>query len=272
MLRKIKIMLVDFINIYMNKKVMRSSAALSYYLMLTFFPFLICLNWIVGLFDIDFNKIAHTVGGIIPSSAFEIMEGYMDYVYSNQSNALLVAGGIMFMTGLSAAFRLIVVTLEDINGVKRPKGLRFYMWGIISSTVFLFGTYIFLMIAMFGSIIIDFIHKYIKINLHLFETLPYWMLFAYMFIVLTFLYKKSHPKGYPVKMVWKGALASSVGVIFISRLFSLFISLSTRYSLVYGSLSSVILLMVWLFVCSNVILCGNVLNHGFAKLRESGGK
>ena len=68
------------------------------------------------------------MGGIIPSSAFEIMEGYMDYVYSNQTNALLIAGGIMFMTGLSAAFRLIVVTLEDINGVKRIKGLKFYLW------------------------------------------------------------------------------------------------------------------------------------------------
>ena len=272
MLKKAKIMLIDFITTYMHKKVMRSAAALSYYLMLTFFPFLICFNWILGLFDIDFNKIAQTLGGIIPSSAFEIMEGYMDYVYSNQTNALLIAGGIMFMTGLSAAFRLIVVTLEDINGVKRIKGLKFYLWGITSSTIFLFGTYLFLMIAMFSGIIIDFIHKYIRINLHIFETLPYWLLFAYMFIVLTILYKKSHPKGYPIKWVWKGALASSIGVIFISRIFSIFIGFSTRYSLVYGSLSSVILLMGWLFMCSNVILCGNVLNHGFAKLRETGGK
>ena len=272
MLKKLKIIVVDFTATFMNKKVMRSAAALSYYLMLTFFPFLICFNWIIGLFDIDFAKIAQAVNGIIPASAFEIMEAYMEYVYSNQSKALLIAGAVMFMTGLSAAFRLIVTTLEDINGVKRIKGLNFYIWGIISSTVFMFGTYIFLMIAMFSGLIIDFIRKYIGIDLRIFEALPYVLLFAYLFIVLTVLYKKSHPKGYPIARVWKGALAGAIGTIFISIIFSRFIEFSARYSLVYGSLSSVILLMVWIFFCSNVIICGNILNNGIEKIRESRGR
>lgn len=265
---KTKVMLVNLVTMYLHKKVMRSSAALSYYLMLTFFPFLICFSWIISLFNINFDKVAKLVNGIIPASAIEIMEGYMVYVQSNQSKTLLIVGGIMFMTGLSAAFRLIVVGLEDINGTKRIKGLKFYMWGIASSSIFIFGTYLLLMISMISGVIINFLQRHIYLDPHLFETLPYTLLLGYMFLVLIFLYKKSHPKGYPIKWVWKGALAAAIGIILVSIIFSKFIGLSTRYSLVYGSLSSVILLMVWLFACSNVIFCGNILNHGLSKIRE----
>lgn len=264
----IRSVIVDFIDIFIRKKVMRSSAALSYYLMLSFFPFLICLNWIIGLFDIDFYEVANAVNGILPASAIDIVKTYMNYVYLNQSHTLLIAGVIMFITGLSAAFRLIIVTLEDINGVKRIKGIRFYISGIISSTVFLFGTYLLLLVAVFSGIIFNFIYKYIKINLYIYETLPFWLLFIYIFVVLLMLYKKASPKGYPLKKIWKGALGGAVGVILISRVFSVFIEYSAKYSLVYGSLSSVILLMVWLFMCSIMLICGNVLNYGINRLSE----
>ena len=41
----------------------------------------------------------------------------------------------------------------------------------------------------------------------------------------------------------------------------MFISLSTRYSTVYGSLASVIILMLWLYLCGNIVNLGNVLNY-----------
>ena len=36
---------------------------------------------------------------------------------------------------------------------------------------------------------------------------------------------------------------------------------SARYSLVYGSLASVILLLVWLYLCGTILIMGNVLNY-----------
>ena len=37
--------------------------------------------------------------------------------------------------------------------------------------------------------------------------------------------------------------------------------MSSRYSLVYGSLASVIILMLWLYLCGNIVNLGNVLNY-----------
>ena len=36
--------------------------------------------------------------------------------------------------------------------------------------------------------------------------------------------------------------------------------MSSRYSMVYGSLASVIILMVWLYLCGNILILGNIFN------------
>ena len=36
--------------------------------------------------------------------------------------------------------------------------------------------------------------------------------------------------------------------------------MSSRYSLVYGSLASVIILLAWLSLCGNILMLGNVFN------------
>ena len=51
-----------------------------------------------------------------------------------------------------------------------------------------------------------------------------------------------------------------VGMVVMSYVFSAFITASARYSLVYGSLASLILLMFWLYLCCQIIYLGAALN------------
>ena len=46
----------------------------------------------------------------------------------------------------------------------------------------------------------------------------------------------------------------------MSWVFSVFIAVSARYPLVYGSLASLVLLMFWLFLCCQIIFLGAALN------------
>ena len=46
-----------------------------------------------------------------------------------------------------------------------------------------------------------------------------------------------------------------------SILFSWFIGMSSRYSLVYGSLASLIILLAWLYFCGNILLMGAVVGQ-----------
>ena len=47
-----------------------------------------------------------------------------------------------------------------------------------------------------------------------------------------------------------------MAMVACSVVFSWFIGMSSRYALVYGSLASLIILLVWLYLCGNILLIG----------------
>ena len=71
---------------------------------------------------------------------------------------------------------------------------------------------------------------------------------------------KRQPRGRPRPPILTGAFLAAVALVAATALFSWFIGLSSRYSLVYGSLASVIILLVWLYLCGNILILGNVFN------------
>ena len=61
-------------------------------------------------------------------------------------------------------------------------------------------------------------------------------------------------------LVLPGAAFATAGIVVMSTLFSRLIASSTRYSPVYGSLASLILLMLWLYLVCQTIFIGAALN------------
>jgi uncharacterized BrkB/YihY/UPF0761 family membrane protein len=65
-----------------------------------------------------------------------------------------------------------------------------------------------------------------------------------------------------------GALAAAVILVIASMVFSRLITASIRYEILYGSLASFIILMVWLYVCAVILIMANVINISVSKLKE----
>ena len=62
-------------------------------------------------------------------------------------------------------------------------------------------------------------------------------------------------------VVYGGSLQfAAVAMLLVSLVFSLIINQSANYPLVYGSLASLILLMLWLYSSCTVIYCGAAVN------------
>ena len=53
---------LELADIYFSKRVARSAAELAYFLILTFFPILICLNAFIGLLHVDINTLMEAAG------------------------------------------------------------------------------------------------------------------------------------------------------------------------------------------------------------------
>ena len=82
-----------------------------------------------------------------------------------------------------------------------------------------------------------------------------------VFLFILLLYRFTAPLGKPRPPVVPGALGASAALAAASAIFSFLMGNSTRYPLVYGSLASVIIMLVWLYLCGNILIMGNAVNY-----------
>ena len=275
--------ILDVAGVYFDKNVGRAAAELAYFLILSFFPVLICLNAIIGTLHLDVVSILENASIIIPEAALTVLTEYVRYITSNQSTTLLIGGIIMTLFPASAAIRSLMNIMDEIYGRKSYTGLWQIVASVAFSVLFLLTIYLSLVVVLTGNwffhLLEDFIHRFPRFS-HL--TLPWqwqWMRFVILFcLVMTFvmlLYRATAPREKPRPPVIFGAFLASVALVASSVIFSFFIGLSSRYSLVYGSLASVVILLVWLYLLGNILILGNCFNwvwytHKKARLSRRG--
>ena len=106
--------------------------------------------------------------------------------------------------------------------------------------------------------------NWVDVNWH---EIKYLLLALIMFLLLWGIYRFARKKGIRY-YTWPGAIFATFGIVAMSLIFSEFIAVSARYSLVYGSLASVILLMYWIYLICQVIYIGAALNVSLRDLKR----
>lgn len=261
--------LYDLVDLYFAKRVSRSAAELAYFLVLSFFPALICINAVIGTLDLDVASLLEKAAVIIPEGALAVLVEYVRYITTNQSRAMLVGGIVMMLFSASAAMRSLMNVMDDIYGRKSYSGVWQVVASVVFSLLFLVTIYLSLVVLLTGNwffhLLEDFLHRFPRLA-HL--RLPWrwqWMRFLILFcMVMVFVlvvYQATAPRGKPRPPILRGAFLASAALVLCSVLFSYFIGLSSRYSLVYGSLASVIILLVWLYLCGNILIMGSGFNQ-----------
>lgn len=254
----------ELVEIYFEKRVSRSAAELAYFLILSFFPLLICLNYFVGKLNLDPDTLIQALVPVFPRESLSILTDYLAYISLNQSTPMLVGGLGMAVYSASAAFRALMNVMEDIYNRKSYRGVRQILASVVFSMLLLLTIYLSMVVVLTGEWLMNLASRFrwmamLELLLN-WQWMRFLMLFSLVFLFILLVYRMAAPRGKPRPPVFSGALLASAALVGASALFSWFIGMSSRYSLVYGSLASVIILLVWLYLCGNIIILGNVFN------------
>lgn len=122
-----------------------------------------------------------------------------------------------------------------------------------------------LLIMIFGNILIGLVERripqtsyFFEILLH-FRTLFVWFVLT-IFIALMYTYVPGGKLGF--KMQLPGAVVAAVGWSIITWFFSIYVDRFNGFS-TYGSLTTIIILMLWLYSCMYIVMMGAFLNRYF---------
>ncbi len=240
------------------------SAQLTYYLILSLFPFLIFIMTLIGYAHISVEDKIRDLEQIMPAEAISIIEEILKDVAEGRSQALLSFGMLATLWAASKGINAIIKGLNRAYDIEESR----VFWKI-RGIAFLATLFIGLVVLL--SILLLVLGTWLKTQVFLLLDLPYgfqkiWDLLQYavplfvMFLVFTLLYWIAPSRRLTLKEVMPGAMFATLGWIITSILFSVYVNQFSNFTETYGSLGGVMVLLIWLYISSIIILAGGEIN------------
>lgn len=258
---------------YLLHSVGQEAAALAYYLLFTIFPLAIFLSSLLGLLDLDISSIVLGLRSFLPNSVVDLVESYLGYVSGTSSRAMLWFGLVFTIYFPMRAADCLMGAVRKAYRLSRPKNQFFYMAKVLLYTVFLLVTIaLTLALATVGRAALEFAGRFIVVPaafIELWEDLRFLILGGVMFAAVGLLYAAAQDAVQPAGNILPGALAALVGWMVVSAAFSFYVEHFANYTVIYGALGAVIVLMMWLNLTAVMLVMGAEINGVLISIRET---
>ncbi len=243
------------------------SAAAAYYLFISSVPFILALFAIVPFTPLTEDMVVNAVSYIFPSQFNDFTVSLIYEIYDNHFTILSIAAvtaiwsasrGLM---SIRRGFDEIFHIMEPYNYViiRLKSSIYTLLMILIMTAELIFGA--------FGQYILELLDRYfpdfpLSGKLGQFYTNLAFTIGAFVLLVL--LYSFLPRKKQRVRSQLFGALVATFAMFGFSRLFSVFLGYFIESFSMYGSLATIVILLLWLYVNMYIMFMGAQLNSTFA--------
>lgn len=245
---------------------MDRASSLAYNFMLAIFPAIIFLFTLIPFLPDGFqNQLMSLIALILPDKAFEAFQSTIEEIVKIQNGKLLSLGFILsliFATNgidyLMVAFNKSSLIIETRSWFKRR------IIAIVLTLIIALSVIICIGAMTVGEIALT----YIKTELHIKGNLTYyaiqltrWALLGILyFVTISILYRYGPANAKKWKFFSAGSFLSTILAFLTIWGFSFYINQFGSYNKVYGSIGTLLVMMIWLYLNSLILLLGFELN------------
>ncbi len=246
---------------------------LTYFFLLSFFPFLIFLVALAGLVLNDpesaVRRLISESAGFLPREAVELLVGYLDRTLRGTGSGVLLFGIITTLWMGSAASISITKAANRAYGLVETRPF----WKLRGTSVLLALGFTLLVATL--SLLVFGVEIYVERFGGPFGALPAvwrvgrWVLaFVVVTTALSVLYYLAPDARVPFKWITPGGFTATVLMFVASTALSFYASRLGNYDQVYGQLGAVIVFMLWLYAVGLMVLVGVEINAVLARRAE----
>ncbi len=249
---------------YSKRSVGAYSAQAAFFIFVSFFPFAILLFYFLGFIPGIENSMVGDTFNLVPESlATLIIEAKEQVNTSEKHTFLLLVSVVAALWTASKGIYGITLGLDTVFDISSPREIWRRIRATLYTVIFIFVIIGVLVLLIFGNVIYEGIYNAFPdfgakiLVLNLFRFLVF-LLILIGFFTVTYRYLTSQKLR--VKQVFPGAVIAAVGWILFSYAYSLYMNGYDFSSSIYGSLTAVVLLLLWLYSCMNILLFGALIN------------
>lgn len=251
--------------------------SLTYFLILSIFPFLISLINAINFSGILDPEYLYGLLDVLPGEIQEIIRNFLNELHMSSSGSFLT---ISFVAGLftasTAVFKLMKIINQSYGFVESRGFLAQRLMALFFTLALILMIFLLVLTQIFGQIIYVKVMSYLGIENASFDKI--WSIaknaipLAYMLITFILLYKfspsKSRENMITIKSVLPGSFFATLGLIIASSGFNFYVSSFGKYSITYGSLGGIIVFLIWLYLLSTITLVGAEINSTLYSMRN----
>jgi membrane protein len=245
------------------------AAKLSYYFLLALFPLLLVLVTILGYFAEAGSELRHKLivylGSVMPGSAIQLVHTTLDEISSGRGGGKISLGLLAALWAASNGMGAITNTLNAAYGVSEGRPWWKARLVSVSLTIALSVLIILaLLIVLYGGQLGNYLAGYLGFSNGfklVWQILQWPIALFFLFVFFNLIYYFG-PAVRPRKKRWCmiGTVVAVVLWFAISFAFRIYLHFFNSYSVTYGSLGAVIVLMLWFYFTGLAILLGGEIN------------
>lgn len=242
-----------------------SAVQCAYYVILSFIPFTILLLTLIQYTNVEPQQLFDIISNIIPSYMNERVLGIIIEVYSKSIGTVSISLIFMLFAADKGLFALMreLHLIYNFSDNKNRSWLYLKLISLIQTIVFIILVALGLVVMVFGQTIISTIKENSGIlkNYTIFSEIITQIGFLLIaFIIFLCIYKfMSRHKLNLIKQI-RGAIFASLALNIISFIFSKYLEIFRGFSTTYGSLTALMLIMMWTYTCFYIIFLGAEIN------------
>lgn len=261
-----------------NDNIVGVGTQLTYFLILSIFPFLIFFLNVLSYTPLGQEEVVSGMILFLPGDIQNLILSFISEISKSSSQGLL---SLSALAGLWTASSGLKAVIKGINKAYDCKKSRSFIGGRLLSIAFTLALIFILILVfltlIFGELIGNFIFDQLGINSIFYLLWRYLRLvipILYMIILFILLYKYAPytDERISFRSTLPGAFFASFAWIISSLSFSYYVNNFANYAVTYGSLVGIILMLIWLFFSSIIIIIGGEINATLDFFKKRGFK
>ena len=243
------------------------AAAVSYQIFFSLFPFIIFLLALLGLLQIPgfFDTLLNQAEQVMPASAFGLIEGIVQQVRGQAAGGVLSFGVVVALWSASSAVRMMMHALNVAYDVEQERSaLKKIPLSILYTLIIAAMLIVAVGCIVLGSSVAQWVGGLVGFG-STFVTVWTWLRIPIAVVLIIFIlalvyYLFPNVDNQPFRWITPGAVVAVIVWIAASLAFSFYVSNFSSYSATYGALAAVIILLLYFFISTAIILFGAEMN------------
>lgn len=245
---------------------------IAFFLILSIMPIITLIGIIGSFFSLSMSDVITFLEELIPKDVSTLLYPFLSSKTESNHIMFMLVGIIVASNGPHA----IILASNTLYGVENSDFVKRRIKSFFL-TILLMNLFFFILVFLaFGNIILKFIlelemFKNISKNIYyLFAILKWPVAFMLIFIFVKILYTLAPDKRIKSKLVNRGASFTTVGWVLVTAIYSYYANNLANYNALYGSLSGIVVLMMWIYIISYIFVIGIIINtNEYKRLEEN---